>query len=501
MTKRFSHLFNKTLGLWREGDNLSTRVARSSAISLLGRLVIKLTQFAKTIILARLLFPADFGLFSIAAVAITITDTFLQTGFYQALIQEKDDPRRFFNTAWTIGIIRGATSAVVTFLAAPFIASFFNVPEAVPLIRVLALAMFIIGFENVAIINFQREFNFSKKFALDFSIVIAEIGTVIFLASLGFGVWSLVLGSVMNRIVSVILSFWFIPYRLHLEFNPAVVKSLFKYGKWITAGAVVSFLLGQGDYLTIAKLLGTESLGFYQLAFTLATLPAVEVVRVIGNILFPLYSKLSHNVISLRQTFIKATRVLLILPVPAAIGLILLRTQIVGVVYGNKWLPMAPIWAVLAVYGLFKSFDAAVQPFFLGSGRPKHATAIMVWQGVFMFAGILPLTYHFGAVGTALAVLIGMMAAVIVELWFLRQQINLGFQGLLAIWIGPLLSSTIMALVVYISHQFWPEVQAIWLSINISIGILSYFVTLVLYDKYLGRKEIVDTISWFKKSV
>ena len=103
--------------------------------------------------------------------------------------------------------------------------------------------------------------------------------------------------------------------------------------------------------------------------------------------------------------------------------------------------------------------------------------------------------------GTALAVLIGMMAAVIVELWFLRQQINLGFQGLLAIWIGPLLSSTIMALVVYISHQFWPEVQAIWLSINISIGILSYFVTLVLYDKYLGRKEIIDTISWFKKSV
>lgn len=498
MIKRLSSITKKTLGIWQEGDNLSTQVARSGAVSLIGRLTIKLIQFIKTIILARILFPADFGLFGIAAIVITITDIFLQTGFYQALIHERDKPERLFNTAWTINILRGLTAGFLAFLVAPLLGNFFNAPDAVPLVRGLALAMVIIGFENVGIINFQRHFQFAKKLQLDLSIVVIEIVSVIALAWLGFGVWALVGGSIINRLAAVFLSFYYQPYRPKLSFNFTAAKHLISYGKWITAISMVSFLLSQGDYVVIGKLLGPESLGFYQLAFTLAILPAVEIVRVIGNILFPLYAKIASEAVTLRQTFIRATRLLLVLPVPAALGLIMLRTEIVSVVYGAKWLPMAPILAVLAVFGLFKAFDAAVQPFFLGTGKPKYSTLVSVWQLIFMFAGILPLTYHWGAVGTAASVTLGAIAAVGAELWFLRRQINLGLKGLLEIWLAPFLATMVMGLGLWGVENVALPLNIATLIFYLCFGAGTYFLSLFIYDRFLGRRELWSTWLWFK---
>jgi len=489
-------------GVWQDSINLNTQVARGIFISAAGRVVIKSIQFIKTVILARLLFPADFGLFAIAGLALAMADILFQTGFNQALVQERRrDLPTLFNAAWTINIIRGGLLTILAFFAAPLLGSWFDQPLAVPLIRMLAFGLLIIGFENVAVVAFQKNFQFQKKLFLDLLIVMAEVAAVISLALAGFGVWSLVLGSLANRLAAVALSFWLQPIWPRWSLDLVSSWHLLVYGKWIGALSIISFLIAQGDYIVIGKLLGPESLGYYQLAFTLALLPAAEFVRSIGNVLFPLYSRLAGDTSALRSAFIRATRALLIIPVPAAVGLGLLRTDIVTVIYGGRWLPMAPILTILAGYGLFKAFDAAVQPFFLGTGRPRFSTLTAIWQAVAMFAGILPLASHFGIRGVALAVFLGGLAAAGSSLWLVRRQINLGFRGLLQIWFPPLLAAVAMAgWILLLKAAAWPT-SVLLLGFYVVSGAGVYFAVLFAYDRWYNRRELWLTWQWFRKYV
>ncbi len=131
--------------------------------------------FIRTIILARLLSPSDFGLLGIAMLAASTLDAFSQTGFQSALIQKKDDVMAYLDVAWTTLAIRGVFLFSVLFLTAPVIAKFFNSTQAELVIMVIAVNMLISGFGNIGIVFFQKELEFNKQFAYEFSATIVDL--------------------------------------------------------------------------------------------------------------------------------------------------------------------------------------------------------------------------------------------------------------------------------------------------------------------------------------
>ncbi len=138
-------------------ESLSKRVVRGGIWVFALRIVNRGLGFIRTIILARLLAPHDFGLFGIALLAIATLETFSQTGFQAALVQKKKNVEPYLDTAWTISAIRGIILFLILFSSAPLIANFFDSAQATLIIKVIAVSTLLSGFRNIGIIFFKKE--------------------------------------------------------------------------------------------------------------------------------------------------------------------------------------------------------------------------------------------------------------------------------------------------------------------------------------------------------
>jgi len=155
--------------LTHPSDNLSQRAVVSGVWVFLLRVVQQLFSLARLVILARILAPQDFGLMGIALLSMATLETFSQTGFQQALIQKKHYIKPYLDSAWTVLILRGVILFGILFLIAPYAASFFDAPEAKPIIQVIGLSVIFQAFTNIGVIHFQKELEFNKQFIYQLS--------------------------------------------------------------------------------------------------------------------------------------------------------------------------------------------------------------------------------------------------------------------------------------------------------------------------------------------
>ncbi len=493
-------LFSRFIGLWRTHDNVGGRFVRASALVIIERFLIKGVQFVRTIILARLLFPEDLGLFGLAAVSLGLIDVFLQSGFGSAIIREKGNVEKYLHTAWTVQVIRNSVVAVIIFFTAPLFGSFFAHPEIIPLIRVMSLALFIDGFVNIGILYFQKELAYNKRFVYNLSFVITEIIVVIIAAYYLRSPWALVVGVLANRIASVIFSYILHPFRPHFEFDTKVIKHLFAYGKWVSAMSIVSFAILQGDYLTIGKMLGAEQLGYYQPAYALALIPVAEFGRVLGGALFPMFAKMDESLDSLREGFIRAVRLVFVFTVPLTLGLYVAAADFVPVVYGKRWLPMVPIVSVLALYCLIRTYESVANPFFIGIGKPRVQTEGSIVQLVVMFSLIIPLTANMGVVGTALAVFAGGAAGQLYLLIRTTSYLHLRAPHFVDMFAAVFLSGLAMFGVLEWVRPQLGATHGMRLLSLVAIGATIYLAALYLFDALFGKK-IMTSLRWIGKRI
>lgn len=152
--------------LLHPGSGLSRRVVHAGLWTFALRITLRIFYTARTIILARVLAPGDFGLMGIALLMMSLLETFTKTGFRAALIQRKGDLQPYLDTTWTVELLRQALLAAVLFLSAPLAASFFDAPAARSIVQVMAIAVLVSGFTNVGTIYFQKELEFQKRFIL-----------------------------------------------------------------------------------------------------------------------------------------------------------------------------------------------------------------------------------------------------------------------------------------------------------------------------------------------
>jgi len=142
-------LKHKAKRLWEPGETLSQRVVRGGFWAFALRIADRAFKLIRTIVLARVLAPSDFGLMGIALLTMSTLETFTQTGFQAALIQKKEDIEDYLDTAWTISALRGLVLFAVLYLAALYIALFFSTPAATPIMRVIGVSMLLNGLTNI----------------------------------------------------------------------------------------------------------------------------------------------------------------------------------------------------------------------------------------------------------------------------------------------------------------------------------------------------------------
>lgn len=486
--------------LLEPGDTLSQRVVRGGFWVFTLRIASRGLSLVRTIVLARVLAPADFGLMGIALLAMSALETFSQTGFQAALIQKKEDIEDYLDTAWTISALRGFVLFAVLYLAAPYIALFFDTPAATPIMRVIGVSMLLNGLTNIGVVYFRKELEFNKQFTYQLSGTIADLVVAITAALLLRSVWALVFGLLAGNLVRFGMSYVIHPYRPRVLFEAGKAKGLYGFGRWVLGSSILIFLLIQGDDALVGKVLGATALGFYQMAYLISNLPATEITHVISQVTFPAYSKLQDDLPKLRKAYLKTLQLTAFVSIPLAGGIFILAPEFTRIFLGDKWMPMIPAMQALCIFGVTRSINATLGPLLQGMGEPHVMTKASGIQLIIMATIIYPLTTSWGILGTSLAVIIPNLFVMV----YLSQKIaNIAkfkfitfYQNLLV----PILGTVIMIFFISIVQNRMIESNLVSLFASTVIGITVYFGAISLFDR-ISNYKLRDTINWGLKLI
>ncbi len=461
--------------------SLTRKVIKGGAWVLSIRIAGEVLALVKTIILARLLVPADFGLLGVALLTMSIFYTFSQTGIGQALVQKRGDISEYLNVAWTVNLLRNTIIALCLFFSAPFAAHFFNNPQVTPVLRALSLAPFLLGFNNPKMIFAQREFEFNKQFICEVAALIVEVLVAITLAFLWRNVWALVLALIAGNGTRLLFSYIVYTYKPAFHFDHQKTRELFGFGKWIFISSILIFLVTQGNDIFVGKVLGLTMLGFYQMAYKISNLPTTQIAHVISQVTFPAYSKLQNRTDQLRTAYLRVLRKTSLLVFPIAALILLFASDFTSLFLGAKWMPMVPALQVLALAGLVRSIAATTGPIFHGVGKPRIDT---IWQGVRFFvmaALIYPCVIRFDIMGASFAVLTGIFIATIGFCYETLKIIKCSFFDFCKHILVPALNATAMASIIVAIRLIIPN-PLISFVVSSFVGIILYGILTFFVD-------------------
>lgn len=469
--------------------SLYQKTLRGTFLISILRICEKFLQFIKLIVLARLLSPNDFGVFAVAFLSLSALDAVSKMGFESVLIQKKENIKPYLNTVWTVGIIKNLLVATVLFYFSSHIALFFEIPNSIPIIKMLALATIVKGFDNVAIIYFQKELKFKKFVKYQFVVTLIETTITIILAFVFYNAWALALGFLFGSIVRLIMSYSIDPYHPKIEINLLKLKELLVFGKWIFFSGILAFLIMRGDDIFVGKFIGITALGFYQLAFRSSRITAAMISNLVSEVTFPAYSKIQNDILKLKNAYLKVLQLIVVFSFFIS-GLFLMLSKDFTILFlGEKWLPMVPAMQVMIILGSWQSMTASMKPIFYALGKPKIVTKMQIIRLLILSILIYPFTEYWGILGTSMAVFLSVFISSSILIVNIIINIKCKIKEFVEITICPFISAIIMCLLLFkLKDVEIIESSYIFFFVLIGSGMLIYFGVLYFLDKYSGCK-------------
>lgn len=427
-----------------DGGSIKTRLLRSGIWVGLSQSFGIVLNLGRSIALARLLTPDIFGLMGLALVVVRATESFTRPGIAQALIARQQDFNSAAGTAFSMLAMRGLLLSALMCILAPWIAQFYESRELGPMLMAMSAVFVISSLSNIHIINRQRELDFRSQTWLQQATLLLGTAVTIWLAWWLRSVWALVIGQIVQASLNTLLSYFFIRERVRFSFDRAVARDLFAYGKFITGSSLVIYIAAELDSAVIGKMLGTTQLGYYTLAATIGSLVTLNITRIAASIMMPAYSKLQSNPPAVRAAFLRVLSLVMLIVMPASIGLIVAADPLIYVVYGEKWLPAVVPLQMFAVFGVFRCLLSFSGYMFEGIGQPKVAFQLGVLRLVAVASLIVPLIHEWGILGAAITVTIGGIVQSMTGFVFLRRFVSISMGDVFGVMWRPLWTSLVM---------------------------------------------------------
>ena len=465
------------------------KIAVGSAIMVAKRWAVRLLSLISTMILARLLLPADFGLLALALSFSMLFEVLAEFNFDLALIRKKDVDDSHYHTAWTLNVIGNSAIAVALALAAPLFASFAKAPEATVVLQVIALCFFFDGLQNIGMVAWRRELQFSQEFHLEFWRKLLEVAVAVSWAWYSPSVWALVAGMIAGRFAGLLLSYWLHPFRP--RFSLLHWRELAGFSGWAMGFNFAVKIAQRTDHFLISRMQGLTSVGFYSNAQMLASLPTVELVMPISRALFPGFSAMLHEPERLRDTYLQALNGLLLLALPMAVGLVFIADAAVWLLLGQQWLSTIGLVQALALAQVVALSAASSVPLLMALGQMRglflRALAMIVYRPLLMYYA---LSWQ-GLDGAPWAVFIAMLIQVAVDSWLIRRALHFSLLEWLRRTWRPYLAVAVMALALHFllpQHPLSSIGDAIGrVLLALLIAIPSYLLAVFLLWRLTGR--------------
>ena len=277
------------------GENIKSKAVKGVAWSFVGNSANRIIQFVISLILARLLTPADYGLIGMIGVFMGLANTFIDSGFSSALIQYKDRSNVDYCTVFYVNFGMSLLMYGLLAVSAPWIADFYNEPRLVAIIRVYCLTLIIGSLAAINGIILTIDLNFKKGTIISTVSALLSAGVGLIFAFTGFGVWALVFQQLAASLIRCVLLLYMSRWFPSLVFSIKSFKRLFSFGSKLLASGLLHTVYSNLYPLIIGKKFSASDLGYVSRAQGFNDIIASNLTTVLTSAAFPILSKIQDD--------------------------------------------------------------------------------------------------------------------------------------------------------------------------------------------------------------
>ena len=407
------------------------------------RLIGQLLTWGITIVVVRLLSPGDFGLLAMATVFMGFLSIVSEAGLGLAIIQSPKLDDETLRRIFGVVILVNCALFALQFVTAPLVAKFFEEERLVAILRVLAIQFLLMIFAVIPGALLSRKLDFKRQSMIGLAGSVVGSLVSLALALYGYGVWALVLSSVVTMAFGMVAVNVVAPFLRWPDFSLKGTRRLITVGGQMSVARALYFVYSQADVFIGGRIFGKELLGFYSISLHLASLPVQKISSIVNQIALPAFAEAQHDAAAVPYHMLKGIRLLSFLSFPVLWGISSIAPEIVGVLLGSKWdsaiVPLRLLPLVMPITILSPFLNTAFQ----GIGK-----TYVVIKNVMTACMILPAAFwigaHWGLLGLSLAWLIGFPLVFCLNLRRMLPIVGLSLSSVLAAAARPAMAAALM---------------------------------------------------------
>ena len=406
-------------------DNLKQRAVTGGIWYGGTRIIIQSMTWVVTVLVARVLSPSDYGLYGFGTLVTGLVDLISELGIGAAIIQRRDLEEDELGTVFWLSLSFSLFAYGITWLCAPFIASFFNQPQLVLVLRVLMLTFFISSLRIISWNLLTKRVDFKRRSQIEVAANLTGSATTLVMAYTGFGVWSLITGILSRQAMLTLGCYWILPWRPHLRITKTGFHKVFGFGLYVSASRVAWYLHSNADSFIVGKLLGQQQLGFYSMMYQFIALPVDRISSIVNQVAYPVYSEIQDQPERLKRYFLKLVGLVSLITFPLFCGMFLVVDIAIPVLLTQKWTPLVAPLRLMCGVGMLMSISVLISPAVLAKGRPELSLKFGILCLVIMPAGYF-IGARYGLVGVCWAWLI--LYPVVTTIWCVITRRVIGYK-------------------------------------------------------------------------
>lgn len=421
-------------------------VIRGAGLAAGGYALAQTLNLAAYIVLARLLVPAEFGVYAAATALLGFAMLITEAGMASALVQRRDRLEEAANTAVIATVGSGVLFGLLSLASAPLLGLFFDSSQ------VTAVAAAMSGFILLRIASavpdalLQRRFSFLRRLVIEPVQVLVFAIVAIVAADAGHGVWSLVMGQYAGVTVQLVLAWALARWRPNLRLASfGMWRELIAYGRHIFVATSILNVAWQADSLIVGRAFGISLLGNFRYGFRLASTPFGILLAAAAYVLFPAFARIAHERERFQRAFLRSLRWTMMIALPLSAILIPLGVPLAVILFGEIWREAGYAAAAMAGYTAGYMISSVISEALKAEGRPDRLTrmhAVTAGLTVALMLAMIPLGFR----AVAAAVSVGALGGGAYAVWTASRTLGIEMRLVIAeIW-APVVAAVAMAL-------------------------------------------------------
>lgn len=451
-------------------------------------------QFILSFVIARRLMPSDYGLVAMLSIFMAIAQTFIDSGFSNALIQKQNRTNKDYSTVFYFNIIVAVILYGLLVGCASPIATFYHEPLLKNIIVWVGLNLIINSFATVQRAKLTIELNFKIQAYISLIAVILSGSAAVYMAYNDYGVWTLVYQSLLTNLINTILLWIFAHWSPLLVFSKTSFMELFSFGSKLLGGGILHTLYTNLYTLIIGKVFSSTDLGFYNRAFSLTQYPSSNITGIIVRVTYPVECEMQHDNQKLQETYFSYIRYVAFIVFPLMIGLAAISEPLIKIVLTEKWIGAVPYIQIMCFAYMWDPMMHMTWDLLNVKHRSDFSLKSEIIKKIVAFS-ILFITIPFGIKIMCVGLIGYAIADLIIVTQFVKKLLPLVTFFNLVRQLTPYFTlSVIMGVCVYLYITF---IQNVWLQFvgSIILGCIIYLIGAYL----IKLKELTTILQKIKK--